>query len=297
MTEPIDEELVVTLQRARQRFLDLVADVRPELHRYCARMTGSVFDGEDVVQEALAKAHFALAQLGEPPPLRPWLFRIAHNTALDFLRRAENRLTDATHEVELPLPAVEPEPDPALVEAAIIRFTALTPKQRSALALKDVIGLTLEETAEAMGTTVLAVKSALSRARAELAGAREIETVKPPEAELSQLRHYAHLFNARDWEGLRALFTDESNVELVSRWQRAGHDATKYFGRYSEVADAEGMRAAAGIADGVPVIAVFRTRHPTYFMRVTWAGSKVASVRDFHFTPWVAREARFTRLR
>jgi len=64
--------------------MELVAEVRPELHRYCARMTGNVFDGEDIVQDTLAKAHFALSEMGEPPPLRGWLFRIAHNTAMDF---------------------------------------------------------------------------------------------------------------------------------------------------------------------------------------------------------------------
>src|SRR5262249_3102906 len=79
-------DLLATFTEARQRFMDLVAEVRPELHRYCARMTGSVFDGEDVVQETLAKAYYALAEMEAPPPLRPWLFRIAHNTPLHFLR-------------------------------------------------------------------------------------------------------------------------------------------------------------------------------------------------------------------
>lgn len=81
---------LTTTSEARQRFLDFVAEVRPELRRYCTRMTGSVFDGEDVVQETLAKAHYALAEQS-PRPLRVWLFRIAHNTALDFLRRYERR--------------------------------------------------------------------------------------------------------------------------------------------------------------------------------------------------------------
>ena len=50
--------------KARERFLELVAEVRPELHRYCARVTGSVVDGEDIVQEALAKAFYAISQIG-----------------------------------------------------------------------------------------------------------------------------------------------------------------------------------------------------------------------------------------
>ena len=95
MTDP----LLPAIAEAQQRFMDLVAEVRPALHRYCARMTGSVFDGEDVVQETLAKAYFALGQMEEAPPLRPWLFRIAHNTAMDFLRRYEHKNVDVVAEV------------------------------------------------------------------------------------------------------------------------------------------------------------------------------------------------------
>src|SRR5262249_26290479 len=65
----------------------LVGDLRPKLHRYCARMTGSVIDGEDVVQEALAKAIEAFPDAGGIAHVEGWLFRIAHNSALDFLRR------------------------------------------------------------------------------------------------------------------------------------------------------------------------------------------------------------------
>jgi len=130
-------ELLATFTEARQRFMDLVAEVRPELHRYCARMTGSVFDGEDVVQETLAKAYYALAEMESPPPLRPWLFRIAHNTALDFLRRYEHRNVDAVTDregvaemTEAPEPA-ERGPDGERVEAALQVFAALPPVQRS----------------------------------------------------------------------------------------------------------------------------------------------------------------------
>ena len=70
------------ITQARHEFLALVDAVRPELHRYCARLTGSVIDGEDIVQDALAKAFYALGQRPELPPLRPWLFRIARNRSL-----------------------------------------------------------------------------------------------------------------------------------------------------------------------------------------------------------------------
>ena len=70
----------------RAEFERLVGEVRPKLHRYCARMTGSAVDAEDIVQDALMKALAALPNVGVIGNPEGWLFRIAHNTALDFLR-------------------------------------------------------------------------------------------------------------------------------------------------------------------------------------------------------------------
>src|SRR4051794_33090623 len=72
-------------------FLETVAHLRGRLHRYCARMTGSVLDGEDVVQEALFEAYRKIEMLDDASALRPWLFRIAHNRCIDFLRRRDAR--------------------------------------------------------------------------------------------------------------------------------------------------------------------------------------------------------------
>src|SRR5258708_9631701 len=72
-------------------FLQTITQLRLPLHRYCARMTGSVMDGEDVVQEALFEAYRKLDKFDESRPLKPWLFRIAHNRCIDFLRRRRTR--------------------------------------------------------------------------------------------------------------------------------------------------------------------------------------------------------------
>src|ERR1700753_2923322 len=100
------------LADAREQFLTLVGDVRPELHRYCARLTGSVVEGEDIVQETLARALYALSMSPEIPPLRPWLFRIAHNAALDFLKSHAHKYTEPRAELEEVACAEEPA-DPA----------------------------------------------------------------------------------------------------------------------------------------------------------------------------------------
>jgi RNA polymerase sigma-70 factor (ECF subfamily) len=95
----------------RAGLVALADEARPELHRYCARLMGSVIEGEDVVQDALVRALAALPDLDEATPLRPWLFRIAHNRALDLLRSRALRMAepmDAAPDVADPS-----SPDPA----------------------------------------------------------------------------------------------------------------------------------------------------------------------------------------
>src|SRR4051794_27798480 len=166
----------------------MVADVRPELHRYAARLTGSVIDGEDIVQDTLAKALYALSQAAEVPALRPWLFRIAHNAALDFLKSHGRKYATSDAELEY-LAAADDAPDPFVVRTALARFLALPVPQRSALILKDVLGHSLEETAETMATSVIAVKALLSRGRAKLREQAQTQAPPPPDAR-AELERY-----------------------------------------------------------------------------------------------------------
>src|SRR6201984_721865 len=87
----------------------LLAGMRPKLHRYCARMVGSVIDGEDVLQDALIKAVEAFATKGPIGNPESWLLRIAHNTALDFLRR-RNRQQALQSDEELDMIADQLDP-------------------------------------------------------------------------------------------------------------------------------------------------------------------------------------------
>jgi RNA polymerase sigma-70 factor (ECF subfamily) len=291
--------LLPAMMEARDRFMELVDELRPELHRYCARMTGSVFDGEDVVQDTLAKAYYALGQMMEPPNLRPWLFRIAHNTAMDFLKRHERKHVELVADVPDRAEPEESGVDPELVEAALAVFAELPPMQRSAIILKDVLGHSLEETANTMGTNAGAVKAALWRARTNVARMPRPEvtaTRSAPSHEPAALRRYADLFNARDWDGLRALLGEESRVELVSRIQRRVADAG-YYDRYAEIMEVEDVRAVAGSVDGVPAIAIFRPSSsavPAYFMLLESSGGRVSLIRDFRYVPYIADDARFS---
>jgi RNA polymerase sigma factor (sigma-70 family) len=84
-TMPEAEPKLVPVTRVT--FETALPALRPEVHRYCSRMMGSVIDGEDIVQITLIKALEALERGDHVNTLRPWLFRIAHNSAMDHLRK------------------------------------------------------------------------------------------------------------------------------------------------------------------------------------------------------------------
>jgi RNA polymerase sigma-70 factor (ECF subfamily) len=276
-----------TLAEAREAFLTLVEGVRPELHRYCARLTGSVIEGEDIVQDAMARAFYALSLSPDVPPLRPWLFRIAHNAAIDFLKSHGKKYTEMHAELE-EAAGFDEKPDPAVVRAALAQFLLLPVTQRSAVILKDVLGHSLEETAETMGTTVMAVKAALVRGRKKLlAGSDEEATLAA--SQRTELDGYARLFNARDWEGLRALISDDCRLDLVSKSQRRGKQVGMYFARYEKenvtlrVVRLEGRLAFAAHVAGAA--------EPSYFILLEFENGRVQSIRDFRYVPYIAAEA------
>ena len=279
--------------KARDEFLALVDAVRPELHRYCARLTGSVIEGEDIVQETLARAFYQLGLLGEmPSSLRSWLFRIAHNAALDFLKSHGHKYTEARADLT-DVAGFDERPDPAVVRAALARFLTLPVAQRAAVILKDVLGHSLEQAAETMGTTVIAVQSALMRGRARLRDA-EAERSLADEALRTELDKYASLFNARDWDGVRALLGSDCRLDLVSKAEKRGKDVGMYFGRYAKedvrlrVVKLEGRLALAAHVASAP--------KPSYFILLEWERGRVQSIRDFRYVPYVAAEAEFEPL-
>ena len=146
----------------------LLVAMRPRLHRYCARMVGSVIDGEDVLQDALIKAveSFASGAIDNP---RGWLFRIAHNTALDFLRRRNRQQAlRSAEEVDMIADPVDPVLSRQIASASLRTFMRLPVAQRSSVILMDVLGCSLSEVCEVMDFSLPAVKAALHRGRTRL---------------------------------------------------------------------------------------------------------------------------------
>src|SRR6266702_2823569 len=147
---------------ARESFERLLGELRPKLHRYCARMTGSVIDGEDVVQEALVKAIEGYDAAGPIANPEAWLFRVAHNTALDFLRRRGRR--DAIHaegDIAAMADPVNLAEDRAVAAAGLRTFMHLPVAQRSSVLLMDLLGYTIREIGDIIDSSVPAVKAAL----------------------------------------------------------------------------------------------------------------------------------------
>ena len=292
------EPLLSELQDGHARFLTLVEQVRPELHRYCARMTGSIADGEDVVQDALARAYCELSEMKEIPALRPWLFRIAHNRAIDYLRRYERRMGEPLDDAfDLPGDSVlEPE-NAALrddaVRAAISRFLELPAAQRSCVILKDVLEHSLEEIGAMLQLSIPAVKSALSRGRLRL---RELSKIPEPANALRSvspaLIRYADLFNARDWDGVRAMLVEDVKLDLVHRLKITGPPVGAiYLTNYAATSD---WHLVPAWLDGREVLAVFRQpsdARPTYFIELAISGDRIAVIRDFRYVPYITQEA------
>src|SRR5262249_61585514 len=146
-------------------FLETITQLRPRLHRYCSRMTGSVMDGEDVVQDALFEAYRKLDQYDDSRPLDPWLFRIAHNRCIDFLRRRGVR-DEAEANAAVPDVTLPTELSSLGVGRAVEHLVlTLPPKERACVLLKDVFDYSLEEIAELVDSTLGGVKAALNRGR------------------------------------------------------------------------------------------------------------------------------------
>jgi RNA polymerase sigma-70 factor (ECF subfamily) len=177
------------------------------------------------------------------------------------------------------------------VTAALASFLALVPAQRASVALIDVIGHSLEETAAILDTSVAAVKAALHRGRARLrneAGAPEARAMGPEDR--ARLTAYAERFNAHDWDALRALLAEDVRLDLVNRVRIDGRrDVSVYFTRYESSAD---WRFTAGMAEGRPALLVHdpaaSPARPAYVVLLDWVDGEIAAIRDFRFAPYVA---------
>jgi RNA polymerase sigma-70 factor (ECF subfamily) len=254
-------------------------------------MTGSFFDGEDVLQEALLKAHDAARHNTEAIE-NPggWLFRIAHRTALDHIRRRQRSPVVMDEAV---VQAVEPHGEATDAErrwavgAALRTFLSLTPAQRGAVILVDVLEYSLEEVATMTQRSIAATKSALLRGRLRL---REVAAPPAPSADTEPLRTYARLFNAREFDRLRDMLAEEVRVELVAATTIDGRTevAARYFGNYGRTAD---WQAQAARVDGRAALVISRGVEEPYVIELVLCAGLVTAIRDFRHAGYELRGA------
>ncbi|HEX5233501.1 MAG TPA: sigma-70 family RNA polymerase sigma factor [Bradyrhizobium sp.] len=277
----------------------LLVAMRPKLHRYCSRMVGSVIDGEDVLQDALIKAVEQFPSAGRLGNPEGWLFRVAHNTALDFLRR--RRRQEGLRSSEEPDMVADPADAVAsrqIAGASLRTFMRLPVAQRSSVILMDVLGCSLQEVCEVMDFSLPAVKAALHRGRARLRElAAEPDDMPQPAlsaAERDRLGAYVAHFNARDFDAVRAMIADDVRLDLVNKTRINGKaEVSRYFGNYAGIAD---WHLVPGLVDGQPAILVFdpgEPRTPRYFMLLQWSAGRVSAIRDFRHAPYVIDGAEF----
>jgi len=220
---------------------------RRELLAHCYRMTGSLHDAEDLVQETFLRAWKAYDRFEGKSSVRTWLHRIATNTCLTALEGRQRRplptglgapSSDPTAELvertEVPwlepLPDVSDDPadpsDPSVIvstrESVRLAFVAalqhLSPRQRAVLVLREVLQWKAAEVAEAIGASTAAVNSLLQRARSQLEAAgpsSEDQLTEPDSADAQdRLSDYIAAFEAYDIDRLAELFTREAIWEM-----------------------------------------------------------------------------------
>lgn len=287
----------------REAFDRLLGELRPKLHRYGARMTGSVIDGEDVVQEAILKALEAFGEEGAVANPEAWLFRITHNAALDHLRRrGRQEAISAAEDADMIVDPSAPVEDRQAAAASLRTFMRLSLAQRSSIILMDVLGYSLDEIGGVTAMSVPAIKAALHRGRArlrELAAEpddRPLPRLDP--AERALLEAYVDRFNARDFDAVRDMLAEAVRLDLVGKSRLSGRsEVSRYFTNYSKIHD---WHLAPGFVDRRPALLVRDpadpSAGPTYFVLLGWAGDRIMTIRDFYYARYAVADAEVVAL-
>jgi len=281
MTATDDDARV--LRRAWFDYLDTVEPLRAPLHAYGMRLTGNVWDAEDLVQETLLKG-FAMIGRGDlhgpgspVADTRAYMFRTATHLWIDAQRRR------AREQAIL----AEPQAQPAQAPAEAVRTAGehllanAAPQERAAVILKDVFGFSLAEIADQLRTTVGGVKSALHRGRAALK-AEPSPSNSPGGPSRALVDSFIDAFHARDVGRITACLTEACSIEVPGVGGGRGRR-----GGWAEASVAHGgTRLQPGVYRGETVVLAFGPEGGLYdVMRLEEADGLVSRLINYCFCP------------
>lgn len=309
---------------AEAAFLNDAQRYRRELLAHCYRMTGSLHDAEDLVQETYLRAWKSYRGFEGKSSVRTWLYRIATNTSLTALENRQRRplptglgapssdpIDDIHERAEVPWlqPLPDDASDPSTIvgarESVRLAFVAalqhLSPRQRAVLVLREVLQWKAAEVADAVGVSTAAVNSLLQRARAQLdeIGPSQDDALAPPESPEAQdlLTRYITAFESYDMDQLVELFTADAVWEMppFDGWYQGPEDIVLLSKTHCPAEGPGDMRLIPTTANGQPAAALYLRNPQTggheplqlHVLDVTADG--IAHVVAFHmadFTPF-----------
>lgn len=285
MTKPITDGSARTLRAIWFDFMDEIEPLRPKLHAYCLRLSGSVWEAEDLVQESLLRA-FAVMGRGDlhgehsrfDKP-QAYLTQIATNLWIDRLRRQRREILEPLEG------AAENAPSAVVTRAAgAALFDRTSPQERAAVVLKDVFDFSLEETAEILATTPGAVKAALSRGRGKLADDRPLLPPRASAASAALVDRFIAAFHARDLAAVVGLLLEPVTWEVQGVGGERGRDTI-----WLKVEPPSGLLAEPHVIDGE--LAVTYTlpdgagRVVTGALRLEETDGRISRIVNYAFCP------------
>jgi len=225
MAQPeIPNQIRDAARAAWHRYIDFLAPFRPELYKYCRRLTGDVWDAEDLVQDTMVRGFAVMNHVHRTiDNPRGYLIRIATNLWLDAIRRRTSEARALGLESVEPRVDLDTKPDTLAVQDAASRLIRmLAPQERAAIVLKEVFDMSLDETAEMLATSVGAVKSALHRGRAVLDESSDGRSSRRAIPSAALVDRFVERLNASDLPGLLALMLDNATIDMPGNLVEVG---------------------------------------------------------------------------
>lgn len=307
MADETPEALRDELRTAWYRYLDLIAPQRPALHAYARRLTRTIWDAEDLVQDTLLRGFGHLGHVNHTiRDSRSYLLRTATNVWIDELRRREREplaLPTESRDTVAASPDLEVASETRSAGTRLLQ--RLSPQERAAVLLKEMFEMSLEEIAELLATTTGAVKAALHRGRERLRQAEAGEASRRPLPSAELLDRFVDRCRAKDLHGLAALLLDGASVENVGEALQFGRETFERtrlnilwhvvngHAEWPPEFKPESVRLERGEFEGEAILLAFATYGGREALRVAYRfeehEGRIARLRIYGFCPETMR--------